>query len=243
MLNHKAAADHKEKCKAQEVDQEDRTKTISDVYEIDAWLGFDFKGRGDKYSKQKYHWYHFSGTDFNANNNKTSIYKIISDDGLKDWADDGDVDDEKGNYDYLMFADLSYDHEEVKQDVLAWGKWISKEITLKGFRFDAVKHFSEDFLREFCKTMDEEHGEPWFMVGEFWKDSLQDMCDYLDRMARKFSLFDAILVHKFSEMSKTPEADLTKIFDGTLVKTEPVNAVVRKLLYSVTSLLTKTHRR
>lgn len=226
MLNHKAAADHKEKCKAEEVDSNDRTKTISDVYEIDAWLGFDFPGRGDKYSAMKYHWYHFSGTDYNANNDKTSIYKIVSKDGTKDWAKSGDVDSEKGNYDYLMFADLDYDHPEVEEDVINWGVWMSKEVTIKGIRFDAVKHFSEDFLRRFCTKMDEVHGQGWFFVGEFWKDSLDDMSRYLDRMGRKFSLFDAPLVYNFSQMSKTEDADLTKVFDNTLVKIEPVNAVV-----------------
>lgn len=135
------------------------------------------------------------------------------------------MDSEKGNYDYLMFADLDYSHKEVEDDVLAWGRWLSKEVTLHGIRFDAVKHFSEDFLRKFITQLDEQHGTGWFFVGEFWKDSLEDMTAYLERMGRKFSLFDAPLVHKFSEMSKTEGADLTKVFEDTLVKAEPVNAV------------------
>ena len=208
------------------MDPDDRNKTVSDPYEIDAWLGFDFPGRGDEYSAQKYHWFHFSGTDYNADNNKTAIYKILGD-KTKGWAKGGDVDSEKGNYDYLMFADLDYAHPEVEKDVLDWGVWLSKEITLKGIRFDAVKHFSEDFLRKFITTMDEVHGEGWFFVGEFWKDSLDDMSRYLERMGKKFSLFDAPLVYNFSTMSKTEDADLRKVFDNTLVATEPVNAVVR----------------
>lgn len=55
VLNHKAGADDKEKCKAQEVDQNDRNEKVSEVYEINGWLKFDFNGRKDKYSKQKYH--------------------------------------------------------------------------------------------------------------------------------------------------------------------------------------------
>ena len=35
----------------------DRMKRITGPSEIDAWLDFDFSGRGDSYSKQKYHWY------------------------------------------------------------------------------------------------------------------------------------------------------------------------------------------
>lgn len=60
VLNHKAAADKKEKVQVVEVDSNDRTKNVSDQYEIEGWLGFDFAGRGDKYSDQKYHWYHFT---------------------------------------------------------------------------------------------------------------------------------------------------------------------------------------
>jgi alpha-amylase len=224
VLNHKAAADHKEKCIAQEVDSDDRTKTVSDPYEISAWVGFDFAPRGDKHSTQKYHWYHFTGTDYNAANNKTAIYKILGDE-TKDWAQAGDVDSEKGNFDYLMYADLDYAHEEVRQDVLNWGKWIANEIPLMGIRFDAIKHFSGDFLREFITQMDETYNEGWFFVGEFWKDSLSDMQAYLGRMGKKFSLFDAPLVYNFSKLSKTPDADLRQVFDETLVQTEPINAV------------------
>jgi alpha-amylase len=230
VLNHKAAADHKEKCQAEEVDPDDRTKATSEPYEIDAWLGFDFPGRGEQYSKQKYHWYHFSGTDYNAENNKTAIYKILGD-KTKGWAASDDVDKEKGNYDYLMFADLDYAHPEVEEDVLNWGLWLTKEVTLKGIRFDAIKHFSEEFLRKFITKIEETHGTGFFYVGEFWKDSLPDMSKYLDRMGRKFSLFDAPLVYNFSSLSKTEGADLRKVFDDTLVKIEPVNAVVSYFLY------------
>jgi len=81
----------------------DHLKQISDVEEIEAWLGFDFPARGDKYSQQKYHWYHFTGTDYNAANNKTAIYKILGDN--KDWA--RDVDKEKGNYG-IVNEDISF---------------------------------------------------------------------------------------------------------------------------------------
>ncbi|KAI1323486.1 glycoside hydrolase family 13 protein [Xylariaceae sp. FL0255] len=224
VLNHKFAGDRKEKCEAREVDPEDRNQPVSDAYEIEAWVGFDFKGRGGKYSKMRYHWYHFSGVDYNARNEKSAIYQIMGDKS-KGWAEDGDVDDEKGNYDFLMGSDLDYSHPEVEADVLAWGKWLAQNLPLKGIRFDAIKHYSEEFLRKFINMLDETYGEGWFFVGEFWKDSLEDMQQYLDRMGRKFSLFDAPLVYNFSETSKAAGADLRKIFDGTLVQTAPVNAV------------------
>jgi alpha-amylase len=54
-LNQKAAADKKEKCHVAKVDFNNRDKRTLDRHEITAWFGFNFDGRGDKYSKQKYH--------------------------------------------------------------------------------------------------------------------------------------------------------------------------------------------
>lgn len=54
VLNHKLGADTKERCRVTEVDNDNRNKDIGEPYEIEAWLGFDFAGRGDKYSKMKW---------------------------------------------------------------------------------------------------------------------------------------------------------------------------------------------
>lgn len=62
MLNHKAGADRKEKCRVIKVDPNDRNKEVGDAYEIDAWLGFDFPGRKGKYSDMIYGWQHFGGS-------------------------------------------------------------------------------------------------------------------------------------------------------------------------------------
>lgn len=223
VLNHKAGADEKEKAHAIEVDDNDRNKEVSDAYEIKAWLGFDFPGRGEKYSKMKYHWYHFSGTDFNAANEKKAIYKLKGEG--KDWSES--VDDEQGNADFMMFADVDYSHPEVQEDVKHWGEWIIKEVgpALKGFRLDAVQHFSERFTNEWVQHVRERCGEEVFMVGEFWVNEVETMTKWLDAMHRKFSLFDAPLLYNFSRLSTTEEADLRTVFDGTLVKAEPVNAV------------------
>ncbi|TKA63664.1 hypothetical protein B0A49_04306, partial [Cryomyces minteri] len=111
VLNHKAGADDKERCQVVEVDENGiearisfpavessyRTKTISDPYEIEAWVKFDFLGRGDKHSKQKYRWYHFTGTDFDAATNRKAIFQVVGDN--KGWSNS--VDKEQGNADYM----------------------------------------------------------------------------------------------------------------------------------------------
>ena len=38
-----------------------------------------------------------------------------------------------------MGADVDYDHPEVRQDTLDWGKWVIEETGAAGFSFDAVK--------------------------------------------------------------------------------------------------------
>ncbi|KAI9741751.1 MAG: hypothetical protein M1834_000137 [Cirrosporium novae-zelandiae] len=219
VLNHKAAADHTERCKVVKVDPDDRRKTISKPFEIEAWLGFDFPGRQNRYSSQKYHWHHFSGTDYDNKTGKSAIYKIVN----KNWSTG--VDTEKGNYDYLMFADVDYSNPEVVADVKNWGSWMGNELKIKGIRFDAVKHYSEDFLKEFIAHLDQDVGKGWFFVGEFWKDSLEHMQGYLKRMGHHFSLFDVPLVYNFSRISRTDKADLRRVFERTLVKHEPKSAV------------------
>lgn len=221
VLNHKAGADKREKAHAVEVDNNDRTKEITDPYQISAWLGFDFPGRGDKYSKQKYHWYHFSGTDFDAATERNAIFKLKGEG--KSWSDS--VDDEDGNADYMMFADVDYSHPETQEDVKNWGEWIVNEVGLKGFRLDAVQHFSQRFTNDWVQHVRSKCGDDVFMVGEFWTADTENMLKWLDTMDRKFSLFDAPLLYNFNRLSTTPDADLRTVFDNSLTKRDPVNSV------------------
>ncbi|KIW04820.1 uncharacterized protein PV09_04004 [Verruconis gallopava] len=221
VLNHKAGADNKEKCLAVEVDENDRTKEVGEPYEIEAWLGFDFPGRGKKYSELKWHWYHFSGTDWNAATEKKAVYKIVGEN--KRWSES--VGKENGNADYMMFADIDYHHDEVIADVKNWGVWITKEVGLKGFRLDAVQHFSERFTADFVENIRKECGSDIFFVGEYWTGNTQELLDWLEVMQHKFSLFDAPLLYNFSNISTSEGGDLRKVFDNSLVAAEPYNAV------------------
>ncbi|KAF2873985.1 glucan 1,4-alpha-maltohexaosidase precursor [Massariosphaeria phaeospora] len=221
VLNHKAGADRTERCRVVEVDDNDRTKEVSEPYEIEGWLGFDFPGRGDKYSSMKYHWEHFSGTDFNQENERKAIYKIVGDN--KGWSQS--VANEQGNADFMMFADVDYSHPEVEADVKNWGPWITKELGLSGFRLDAVQHFSERFTNAWVDNLREQCGPDMFIVGEYWSGDPQAMTTWLDAMDHRFSLYDSPLLNNFSRLSTTEAADLRTVFDNTLVQLAPVNAV------------------
>ena len=151
VMNHKAGADETERFMVQEVDPNDRNKAISDPYEIEGWTKFNFDGRNNKYSDFKWHWYHFNGTDYNNINQKTAIYKMTGDG--KNW--DQGVDDENGNYDYLMFANIDYERGDVVEEMKRWGVWVANELNLDGFRLDAIKHINNTFIEEFLKEVRE----------------------------------------------------------------------------------------
>lgn len=126
-----------------------------------------------------------------------------------------------------MFADVDYSQPDVRADVLKWGEWLGKEVKLSGMRMDAIKHYSEDFLRTFINHLDETVGRGWFFVGEYWTAEFGILAPYIARMGGRISLFDVQLVYNLSYASKARKIDLRRIFDGTLAKHLPKTAVVR----------------
>lgn len=220
VLNHKAGADSTEKILVVEVDPENRSEETSEPFEIEAWTRFDFPGRGDKYSDFKWCWHHFTATDYDASSNRTSVFKIIGE--HKDWAEN--VDEEFGNYDYLMFADVDYHHPEVIEETIKWGRWLIDQLGLDGMRLDAVKHINEDFVEEFVRAMREHAGSDFYAVGEYWKNDTERLAQYLNNTDHQLALFDVALHFNFYEAAQQGrDYDLRNIFENTLVKSNPMN--------------------
>ena len=95
----------------------------------------------------------FNGTDFDAKRNKSGIYLIQGDN--KGWADNDLVDNENGNFDYLMYANLDYKHPEVIENIYEWADWFVETTGVQGFRMDAVKHIDSFFMRNFIRDVKE----------------------------------------------------------------------------------------
>ncbi|ALC82883.1 MULTISPECIES: alpha-amylase [Bacillus] len=222
VMNHKAGADETEVFKVIEVDQFDRTKEISDPFDIEGWTKFNFTNRKDTYSSFKWSFEHFNGTDYDAKRDKTGIYKIIGD--YKDW--NKNVTDEFGNYDYLMFANIDYNHPGVKKEMIQWGKWLADTTKCNGFRLDAIKHINHDFIKEFVTEMIRYRGRNFYFVGEFWNPELKACQEFLNHIDYSIDLFDVSLHYKLHEASVSgSEFDLSTIFNDTLVQTHPLHAV------------------
>ena len=224
VLNHKAAADYKERFTVVEVDPNDRNVEISEPFEIEAWMHFAFPGRKKAYNDFEWHWYHFTGTDYDAKNNKSGIFLIQGDN--KGWADDELVDNENGNYDYLMYADIDFKHPEVIQNLYDWAHWFIESTGVHGFRLDAVKHIDSFFMKNFIRDITEKYGDDFYVFGEFWNSDETANNDYLENIDYRFDLVDVKLHHNLFDASKSgADYDLRTIFDQTLAKNHPESAV------------------
>lgn len=222
VMNHKAGGEYTEKFKAVEVDSGNREKPVSDPYEIEAYTGYNFPGRDNKYSDFKWHWFHFDGTDYNAANQKKAVYRILGDG--KNWSQG--VDDENGNYDYLMFNDLDLNHPEVIKELCKWGIWVSNELSLDGMRLDAIKHMDDVFIKQFLEAVRSDRGNNFYAVGEYWKNDFDSLENYLKYTDYSLNLFDVPFHYKMFQASQQGrDFDLTNLPDDTLVTRFPENAV------------------
>ena len=222
VLSHKAGSDETQTFKVIEVEINDRNKVISEPYDVKGWTKFTFPGRNNKYSDFKWSFEHFTGIDYNNANEKTAVYKILGDN--KDWAEN--VDKDFGNFDYLMFANIDFNHPDVKNEIYNWFKWFVNETRIDGVRIDAIKHLNQDFIRDFLKFIKNEQGEEFYVVGEYWISNHEVLDDYLDREEHLLDLFDVSLHFNFYRASKeSNNFDMRTIFDNSLVKTQPMFAV------------------
>ena len=220
VLNHKMGADETEEVLAVQESFDDRNITVSDTRPIKAWTKYTFPGRGDTYSNFKWNWTHFHGVDWDDNTATASIYKFYG----KHW--DEQVDKEKGNFDYLMGADIDLNNHDVVVELQNWGKWYLNMTNADGCRLDAVKHIRAEFFPEWIQKVEEATGKKLFVVGEYWSSSIDTINEYMQKSQNCMKLFDVPLHYNFLQASTSDgEFDMRTIFDGTIVKENPKMAV------------------
>lgn len=223
VINHKAGADEKETFLARKVDPDNRNAFISDAYEIEGATKFTFPGRKGQYSS--FIWDHscFSGIDYDFHTNEQAIFRIQSETG-EGW--DEVVDVEKGNFDYLMCADIDHRNPAVQEELIRWAHWYFETAGFNGIRLDGIKHMNPAFINAFIDAL-KSRCPDLFVVGEYWTaGDLPLLQKYLDATQNRMSLFDASLHQNIFEASEKGSAyDLRKIFDSSLVAHEPMTAV------------------
>lgn len=224
VFNHKAGGDELETITVRKVNDENREEFISEEMEIEAWTKFTFPGRNGQYSN--FIWDHkcFGGVDWAQNLNESAIFSIKNE---YDESWENVPSKELGNYDYLMFNDIDYRNDAVKQELKNWGHWYYETTKVDGFRLDAVKHISSDFVNEWIDDMKTTFGRDFFFVAENWNIvDVEELEEYIEITGGRTQLFDSLLHHNFYLASKGgKEYDLNTIFDNTLVHRNPMLAV------------------
>lgn len=222
VLNHKAGADEAELFSAVRVDPDNRSQAISEPYDIRGWTRFTYPGRGGRHSDFVWSFPHFTAVDYDDLNHENGIFRILGDN--KGFSPG--VDMEKGNFDYLMFADVDYRNREVIAETIRWGEWVVQELNLDGMRLDALKHINSQFMAAFLRALRLKTGRPLFFLGEYWRREGDALVSYLDQTDEQMALLDVALHFRFHEASiKGRDFDLRTLFDGSLVKSNPLNAI------------------
>lgn len=223
VLNHKAGADEREKFWVRKVNPENRHEYLSGSMEIEGWTKFTFPGRQGKYSAFVWHWWCFNGVDHAHDHPDQGLFAIQENYG-SEWAELSD--NEKGNYDYLMFADLEMRNPAVREELKYWGRWFLETTRVDGFRLDAIKHIPPAFYTEWLDHVRNFARKSLFAVGEYWNNNVDVLLRYLDATGHRMSLFDVPLHYRFQQASLSGNRfDMRTIFHRTLVELAPKNAV------------------
>lgn len=222
VLNHKAGADYSEVFKVVKVNPDNRLEVISEPYDIEGFTGFNFPQRNGKYSEFVWNFNHFTGVDYDHLTGEQGIYKILGDN--KDWSEG--VSGEKGNFDYLMFADINHRHPDVVKELFYYSDWLVETTKVDGFRLDAMRHINDFFLRDFVKHTRENQKDDFYIFGEYWTADLEKNKNFAKQTEYEISLFDVGLHFNFHQASLQNELyDLRKIFDNTMLSFNPTLAV------------------
>jgi len=220
VLNHKMGADKNEYVKAHEVNQKNKNEVIGQEQMIEVSTLFTFPGRHQKYSDFVWDWTCFSGIDYDILSKRHATF-LFKD---KHWNQF--VDEENGNFDYLMGADIDFSQSKVVAELEKWGKWYFDITHVDGLRLDAVKHIDAHFYRDWLAQMRKYQEKDFFVVGEYWHGDVKRLLEYLHMVDEKMSLFDVPLHYHFYEVSYAQgHYDMSKILEGTLVEKAPHLAV------------------
>lgn len=220
VLNHRMSADAWEAITVSRMDPEDRHRVLESGVPAQLYTRFTFPGRRGAYSDFCWDASCFTACNWDERTQQEGLYLIEG----RHWAED--VDGERGNYDYLMGADVDFASPAVLEEMRRWGHWLVDTTGVEGFRLDAVKHISAAFYRDWLREIRCYTRKELFAVGEYWHHDVHVLHRYLSRVDDAMCLFDVPLHGRFREISiANGQFDMTRLFDDTLVGTRPHQAV------------------
>lgn len=220
VLNHKHGADESEKVPVRKVDPHNRNEFIDEEELVDAWTKFYFPGRHGKYSHFIWDWHAFTGYSESHDN----IYLILNEHSNGQW--DEMLEDELGNYDYLMGADIEFRNPAVREELRHWGRWYMETTKVDGLRLDAVKHIHFSFFNEWLDHLRGHFQKNFLCIGEYWRSHAEPLLKYIEATEGRIQLFDVPLHFNFHQASVSDSSyDMSKVLENTLVQHKPEFAI------------------
>ncbi|HKO79292.1 MAG TPA: alpha-amylase, partial [Chitinophagaceae bacterium] len=216
VLNHKHGADELENIPVRKVDPQNRNEFTSEEELIDAWTKFYFPGRNGKYSDFVWNWHSFTG----ISENHDTIYLILNEYANGQWEEM--LEDEVGNYDYLMGADIEFRNPAVREELRKWGQWYMETMGIDGLRLDAVKHIHYSFFNEWLDYLKQYFNKDFLCIGEYWRSHPEPLLKYIEMTEGRIRLFDVPLHFNFHHASASnSDYDMSKILENTLLQHKP----------------------
>src|SRR5690606_8010000 len=114
IFNHRLGADEKESVPTTIVKEEDRTETVTPVHDVEVFTRFTFTGRKGKYSDFEWNWHCFTGVCEDGN-----VRVLFNEYAQGSWEEV--IEEEKGNFDYLLGADVEFRNPHVREELKRWG--------------------------------------------------------------------------------------------------------------------------
>lgn len=220
VLNHKNGADETEKVPVHKVNIHNRNEKVDEPMEVDCWTKFYFPGRNKKYSEFVWDWHCFTG----VSSDTETIYILLNEHSNGQW--DEMIDDENGNFDYLMGADIEFRNPHVREELKRWGEWYMHTTGIDGLRLDALKHIPHHFYNEWLDHLWAHFNNRFMVIGEYWRHNEELLLKYIDVTQGRIQLFDAPLHFNFYEASmQKQDYDMRRIFDNTLMLHRPELAI------------------
>lgn len=219
VLNHKVGADETEAVPVKKVNDHNRNEYVSDEMTINAYTKFTFPGRKGKYSRFIWDWHSFTGLCHDG-----EIYVILNEHSDGTWEEM--LEEEHGNYDFLMGNDIEFRNPYVRKELKKWGEWYVRTTNVDGFRLDALKHITPKFFPGWLDYLNRHFKKNFFCIGEYWQNNVYALMNYIATTGERIRLFDVPLHFNFYDASQRgAEYDLRQIFDNTLVKEKPESAI------------------
>jgi alpha-amylase len=219
VFNHKLGGDEKELIPVKPVNYFNRNELAGEQTTTEAHTKFTFPGRNGKYSSFVWDWHSFTGIC-----EQDTIYLVQNDYGQSGWEEM--LEDELGNFDYLMCNDIEFRNPFVQQELVNWGKWYIETTGINGFRLDALKHIRHGFFNEWLDAMNSHFQKNFLCIGEYWRSDVRVLLKYTEVTQGRIQLFDVPLHFNFYQAShQGNQYDLRSIFDHSLLRERPELAI------------------